>query len=245
MPPLKRKTDHDVVLSSGFLGFSRHLGFLRCVEERGAKVEEIGYVVVPWSVPSGLPVIPEWITKSFITYSAKSPCREGNGAVSSHECAPPSTTVPRPRSKTWKGPAVGVGTKKSTVVHSDPLPPLEASCGSVLLKRAVVHGKWCTDGGVTDRIECAVVGLARGGRPGFGSSEHCPEGLILPIVVVRSPRSGASCGPWTLGANGPDPETRVTNFAGLKSVVKTTSGWFLCPPFFPSYGRAEEYKRRI
>ena len=204
----------DVVLSSGFLGFSRHLGFLRCVEDRGAKVEGVlgtssgALVGALWAAGHSA----EWIAKELYEPMplrslrvSRTPWRgifHMNALLHRLQKFLPAAFEDLERTF-----AVGVTgpNKVHQLVHSGPLlPALEASCAvPVLLKGAVVHGKWCTDGGVTDRIGYAPWSDLRGARTTWvhviertlGAPE---EPLDAPhIVVVRSPRSGAKL--WSLG----------------------------------------------
>jgi predicted acylesterase/phospholipase RssA len=208
--------DHDLLLSSGFLAFARHVGVLRAVEERGVP---IGAVV---GTSSGAVVGALW--------AAGMPAAEIGRLLGERR----PLTLMRPHLRPWEGLfslapfvawlrphlpvdfaalprpfAAGVTAPDGTarLLREGPLvEAVVASCAIPWLFAPVSHGgvPW-RDGGVADRLMVDPWRAWRGNRPALAhlvdrnalhrGTDRDPslDGLRL----VRTPRSGASF--WSLG----------------------------------------------
>ncbi len=202
----------DLLLSSGFLAFARHAGFLTAVEEVGLSVDGV------CGTSSGALVGALW--------AAGMPAREVLTELGSRRPISWAT----PHAAVWRGafrldavvsrlrewlPATfeglkrpfGVGVVASgrhRLLHAGPLPEAVAASCAVpgLFAPVEVAGERLSDGGAVDRL-----GLEpwRQFRPACRPLVHLVDrsaGAAAPIPlgdawVVRSPRSGASL--WSLG----------------------------------------------
>ncbi len=198
----------DLILSSGFLAFARHVGFLLAVEEHGLDAEAI------CGTSSGALVASLW--------AAGMPAAEITAELSAH---PPVRWL-RPALTPWRGlfriepvvarlrqllPAtfadlrrpLGVGAMDRAETHhlltEGPLPEaVAASCAIPIIFQPVSFaGRRLWDGGAVDRL-----GLAgwRAWRPGRSALVHWVEGTrgrephaeLAGLEIVRTPPSGAS-----------------------------------------------------
>jgi len=198
----------DLVLSSGFLAFARHVGFLSAVEEAGL---EVGAVC---GTSSGALAAALW--------AAGMPAAEIGRELSSQ---PPIRSM-RPSLKPWRGliriepviarlrpllPAtfaglrrpLGLGAMDRAKTHhlltQGPLPEaVAASCAiPYVFQPVTIGGRRLWDGGAVDRL-----GLAgwRRWRPGRRALVHWVEGTrgkepgaeLDGLEIVRTPPSGAS-----------------------------------------------------
>ena len=215
MAPTERESEPvDLILSSGFLGFSRHLGFLRCVEARGVAVGGVmgtssgALVGALWAAGHRARWIGEELYEPVPLRSLrlsstpwKGLFHMGNLLERLEAFLPQSfEELERPFAVGVTGPG-----RAHKLIRSGPLlPALEASCAvPFLLRGASVDGMWCTDGGVVDRIGYEPWASWRGRKPtwihlierSMGAPGTPPSGPH--IQLVSSPRSGAKL--WSLG----------------------------------------------
>jgi predicted acylesterase/phospholipase RssA len=198
----------DLVLSSGFLAFARHVGFLRAVEEAGVEVDAV------CGTSSGALVAALW--------AAGVPAEEIGRELS----ARPPIRWMRLSLMPWRGlfriepviarlrqllPAtfaelrrpLGVGVMDRGNAHhlltDGPLPEaVAASCAIPLIFQPVwLAGRRLSDGGAVDRLGLSVW---RRWRPGRCALLHWVEGTrgkepspdLEGLRIVRTPPSGAS-----------------------------------------------------
>ena len=198
----------DLILSSGFLAFARHVGFLSAVEEAGVEVGAI------CGTSSGALVASLW--------AAGMPAERIGEELSAR---PPARWM-RPSLWPWRGliriepvidrlrellPAtfaelrrpLGIGAMDRAKTHhlltSGPLPEaVAASCAIPFIFQPVsLAGRRLWDGGAVDRL-----GLSgwRGWRPDRDGLVHWVEGTrgkepqteLAGLSIVRTPPSGAS-----------------------------------------------------
>lgn len=199
---------HDLVLSSGFLAFARHIGVLRAIEERGVVIDAIT------GTSSGALIGALW-----------------SAGLSSHELEQLLTGLPpwrllRLNPQPWRGllttsaflafvrphlPAtfaalprpLAVGVVDVQGAHrlltAGPLAEaVVASCAMPHIFQAVQVGdRAFADGGAADRL---ALGPWRQWRPGRRAIAHQVQrsaGVDLPldlsdVALIRTPRSGAS-----------------------------------------------------
>ncbi|HCP47453.1 MAG TPA: hypothetical protein DIU15_15535 [Deltaproteobacteria bacterium] len=202
----------DLVLSSGFLAFARHCGFLAGVEQHRLPVDGV------CGTSSGALVGALWAAG----YPAE--------AIAERLSADRPLAIMRPPLAPWRGlfslgglitrlrdwlPSdfaglerpFGVGVmgpdRCSTLLTEGPLPEaIAASCAVPGLFGPVrIGGTWYRDGGVVDRIGLQVWRSYRGERNFVVHQVERSAGKDTPVpvdvAVVRTPRSGASL--WTLG----------------------------------------------
>ena len=209
-------TPTDLLLSSGFLAFARHAGFLAAVEDAGMPVDAVvgtssgALVGALWA--AGMPAreVAALVAGTRPWDLVSLHLRPWRGLLS---LAPlrewlarrlPATfgELPRPF-------AVGVsarvdGAPRAFLLREGPLvEAVVASCaipGLFVSPLAGPHGVW-RDGGAADRVGFAEWRAWRGERPvlvhavarSAGRDVALPDG----VPVVRTPRSGASL--WSLG----------------------------------------------
>lgn len=202
----------DLVLSSGFLAFARHCGFLHAVEDRAVAVEGLcgtssgALVGAMWS--AGIPAadIVERLSArrplSLVRPSGipwRGICSLRALVAQLREWLPPTfAELPHPF-------AVGVmdAQRRSLLLSQGPLPEaVAASCAvPYLFTPVAVDGVYYADGGAVDRLGLEHWTLLRGQREllvhlvdrSAGAETKLPAG----VPVVRTPRSGASF--WSLG----------------------------------------------
>ncbi len=204
---------NDLLLSSGFLAFARHVGFLQAVEAERVPVDAVvgtssgALVGALWAagVPGaelerlvagrrpldlmGLHAAP-W-RGLFVLEPLVAWLRE--------HLPPTFEELPRPFAA---GVAATDGTP--TLLMSGPLPEaVAASCAIPWLFVPVAHGaqRW-RDGGVVDRLMVGPWRAWRGERPGLAHVVERTGGRdvdvdLAGVRVVRTPRSSATF--WSLG----------------------------------------------
>lgn len=243
----------DVVLSSGFLAFAAHAGFLRAVEERGIAVDGVcgtssgALVGALWA--AGLPAeeILERLTARSPLRWARLHAAPWTGAFSLSAVLVELRSVLPPTFADLGRPfAVGVAMPGRPPLHvllaSGPLPEaVAASCAVPGLFAPVVVGdrSWM-DGGLADRTgleqwrdlrhgASQLVHLVDPSRPGRRVPELPPD-----VLVVRSPRARARL--WSLGdtaAAYADSRTRaLTAFDNLRPEPRGDPG-SVGPPILP------------
>ena len=198
----------DLILSSGFLAFARHVGFLRAVEEAELATDAV------CGTSSGALVAALW--------AAGMPAQSIGAELSAH---PPIRWM-RPSLKPWRGlvriqpvierlrqllPAtfaelrrpLGLGAMDRDRAHhlitDGPLPEaVAASCAIPIVFQPVrLGGRRLWDGGAIDRL--GLEGWRRW-RPGRSALVHWVEGTrgkepasgLDGLEIVRTPPSGAS-----------------------------------------------------
>jgi predicted acylesterase/phospholipase RssA len=202
----------DLVLSSGFLAFARHCGFLRAVEESGLEVDGLcgtssgALVGAMWAAGIAALDIAEKLSSQRPFTLLRPSFRPWRGLFSLRALQglaagwlPPSfADLPYPL-------AVGVmaADGSGTLLSEGTLPEaVVASCAVPYLFAPVqVDGVPYRDGGAVDRLALEPWAQLRGERPrvvhlverSAGAETAVPDG----IAVVRTPRSGASF--WSLG----------------------------------------------
>ena len=221
----------DLVLSSGFLAFARHAGFLRAVEEAGATVEALtgtssGSVVgALWA--AGMPAqdIANMFSRLNLLRLTRvgAPWRGGVFSMSGFRALLaqhlPETfqALPRPFS---------VGVVDSNGAHlllkdGPLLDAVVASCAMPgIFEKVDVGGARYADGGAADRLG---LGAHRAWRPGTRVLAHWVERTagkdvdanLDGVTVVKTPRSGAQF--WSLGdVLGQTEQARVLAVAALQ-----------------------------
>lgn len=198
----------DLILSSGFLAFARHVGFLHAVEEAGIEVEAVcgtssgALVAALWAAGRPAARIGEELSASPPIRSMRPSLRPWRGliriepVIARLRCLLPATFsgLERP---------LGLGAMDRSGSHhllSDgPLPEaVAASCAiPIVFQPVTLAGRRLWDGGAADRL-----GLAgwRGWRPGRTALVHWVEGTrgkepqseLDGLEIVRTPPSGAS-----------------------------------------------------
>ena len=205
----------DLILSSGFLAFARHVGVLRALERRDITVDGI------CGTSSGALVGSMWangVTADVLAerLAAQTPISMMRlhrrpwlglfemGAVIEQlrEWLPPRfEDLPRPF-------GVGVATRdgQACVLHSGPLPEaVAASCAiPVVFAPVSICGRQYVDGGAVDRTALNAWHEIRGRRRTILHLVDRTGGAISPemeipetVDVIRTRRSGASF--WSLG----------------------------------------------
>lgn len=198
----------DLILSSGFLAFARHVGFLRAVEEAELAVDAV------CGTSSGALVAALW--------AAGMPAAQIGAELSAH---PPIRWM-RPALAPWRGvfriePVIerlrqllpptfaeltrplGVGAMDRCKAHhlltEGPLPEaVAASCAiPIVFQPVVLGGRRLWDGGAVDRLGLAGWRAWRPGRAGLvhwveGTRGREPQAELAGLEIVRTPPSGAS-----------------------------------------------------
>ncbi|MFZ5477261.1 MAG: patatin-like phospholipase family protein [Myxococcota bacterium] len=203
----------DLLLSSGFLAFARHVGVLRAVEERGVAIDAVvgtssgALVGALWAAGMPARAIEAELRGRRPLSLIGAHARVWEGAFSLDplvawlEGSLPSdfAGLARPFAAGVTGPD---GTAR--LLTSGRLPEaVAASCAIPALFAPVEHGgtRW-RDGGVVDRLMVGPWRTWRGerraiahlvDRTGGTDGEAPPPG----VPVIRTPRSGASF--WSLG----------------------------------------------
>ena len=221
----------DLILSSGFLAFARHLGFLKAVEEQGVSVEGVcgtssgALVGALWAAGHSVDKITEELNSlvplSLMSFNWK--LWQGlfsmKKLIRKMDMLLPSTFEGLEREF-----GVGLCTqdRQSLIMRDGPLSlAVAASCAMPYVFAPVLIGsqKYC-DGGAVDRIQAQGWRRARGqqdmlvhivNRSHGARNEQGLEGL----KIVRTPRSGASF--FSLGDfQGQLEEARVLTHALLE-----------------------------
>jgi NTE family protein len=203
----------DLVLSSGFLAFARHAGFLAAVEELGLPIDGVcgtssgALCGALWA--AGMPareILRELTGRSPLGWASWhiAPWRgllSLDRVVAELEQRLPATFAELPRPL---GVGVATAERGHVLLTSGPLPlAVAASCAVPWLFVPVrVGDRWLHDGGAVDRTALAAW---RAHRPGVQPVVHLvertagarQEPVLDGLVVVRSPPSGARL--WSLG----------------------------------------------
>lgn len=197
----------DLVLSSGFLAFARHAGFLRAVEEVGLEVSAIcgtssgALAGAMWA--AGLPA--EEIAKELSSQKPISVMqlnwRLWRGLFSLKPLvARLADNIPASFEQLRLPFAAGIMApdRSFRLLHTGSLvPAVAASCAiPYVFAPVLVDGQICRDGGAVDRLGLDAWRLWRGDRPTvvhLVERSHGPATTtpLHDIPVVRSPRSGA------------------------------------------------------
>ena len=204
----------DLVLSSGFLAFARHLGVLRALEDRGQTIDGIcgtssgALIGALWAAGHDTQRIAELVTTKRPVVWLRPHWAFWRGAFSTRAFLALLRDVLPPTFEGLDRP-FGVGVRASDGRHclltSGSLPEaVAASCAvPYLFAPVIVDGVAYQDGGAADRL-------------GFSAwcAHRCPRDTIVHLVerslgsaqasdfgdacVIRTARSGASF--WNLGA---------------------------------------------
>ena len=221
----------DVVLSSGFLAFARHLGFLSAIEASGLEVQGVcgtssgALIGSMWASGMSLDAIRAELTTEPPARMIQGHWRLWRGLfifdrvlVRLKELLPPRfEDLDRPFGVGVRGPG-----KRHVLLTSGALPEaVAASCAIPFVFAPVcVDGVYYQDGGAVDRYGIAPWMAFRGdvvpvvhrveaslGREG--------EGALDGLTVAHTPRSGASF--WNLGdVQGQIEEARALTEAALR-----------------------------
>jgi len=203
----------DLVLSSGFLAFARHCGFLAGVEEAGLEVEGIcgtssgALVGALWLAGFGSDEIARELSADAPLRSLAPRLAAWSGLFSMDKVLTRLRGWLPPRFEDLDRP-FGVGVLRTDgggeIVTSGSLPEaVAASCAvPYLFAKVTVDGRRLGDGGAVDRLflepwrnhrGLAAPPLVHLVDRSAGAPTDVPEG----VPVVRTPRSGASF--WNLG----------------------------------------------
>jgi len=215
----------DLVLSSGFLAFGRHLGVLRALEETEYPIDGLcgtssgALIGGLWAAGHDTQTIAElvttkrpyrWIRPHWAVWRGAFSMRAFLALLRAH-LPPTFSALNRP---------FGVGVCGPDGAHhlltEGPLPEaVAASCAVPYLFSSVpVAGIRYQDGGAVDRLGLTAWRAHRGTRNTVvhvveRSLGHLDEPDLADTIVVRTPRSGASF--WSLG----DVDTRIQEAAAL------------------------------
>ena len=203
----------DLVLSSGFLAFARHCGFLAAVEDSGLEIEAVcgtssgAMVAALWLAGQTAAEIATELSAGKPIASMKPRLAVWRGFFSMDAVVERLARWLPPRFEDLDRPfAVGVMRADGTgeLVMEGSLPEaVAASCAVPYLFAPVsVDGRRLRDGGAVDRLGLEPWRAQRGSeRPTLvhlvdrsaGARTPVPDG----VPVVRTPRSGAKL--WSLG----------------------------------------------
>jgi predicted acylesterase/phospholipase RssA len=203
----------DLVLSSGFLAFARHLGVLRALEERGQTIDGIcgtssgALIGALWAAGHDTTRITELVTTKRPMAWLRPHWTIWRGAFSTRAFLGFLRDMLPPTFKALERP-FGVGVCGADGSHclltSGSLPEaVAASCAvPYLFAPVTVDGVAYRDGGASDRLGVNAWRAHRGPRDtivhlverSLGSSKTTDCG---DACVIRTPRSGASF--WSLG----------------------------------------------
>jgi len=206
------KKCYDVILSSGFLAFGRHCGFLKAIEDSGIPTGAvcgtssgalIGGLWLSGHSPSQ--ILEEVSRRVPVSYLRPSACF-WRGCFSINPFIRHLKTLLPPTFADLPQPfAVGVGTSSGEyqLISSGKLPEaIAASCAiPYLFSQVMLDGNWFFDGGAIDRTGVQAWRSWRKETPGIlhlVARTHGPtaDGPSLQIPVARTPASGASL--WSL-----------------------------------------------
>ncbi len=202
----------DLVLSSGFLAFARHCGFLHAVEDREISVEGLcgtssgALVAAMWA--AGIPAadIVQRLSARRPLSLVRPSGTPWRGICSLNAfIAQLRTWLPATFEELSHPLAVGVMDERSRghLLSEGPLPEaVAASCAvPYLFAPVVVDGVQYADGGAVDRLGFEPWSRLRGDREQLVHLVERSAGAetVLPpgVSVVRTPRSGANF--WSLG----------------------------------------------
>lgn len=203
----------DVLLSSGYLAFARHVGFLRALEERGLRVDALvgtssgALIGSLWAAGLSAARLEELIARR-PPLSYLSPRLFGGLFSLSPMVTFLSAHLPARIEELPIPLAVGVvdRERRYQLLTSGPLPEaVAASCAVPYLFQAItIDGLTLRDGGVSDRVGWEAWRAWRPTRDPAQAIVHWVDrthgkDLELPTgaTVIRSPRSRAHL--WSLG----------------------------------------------
>ena len=206
---------HDVVLSSGFLAFSRHLGFVRAVDElnipvagvcgtsSGAIVGALWAAGVSMAEMTALFHVPRPIKKLRFSRSPWRGCFSLSPMLDQIQDLLPESleNFERPFGVGVTGP----GRQHAILTRGPTIPALLASCAvPFMMESVLIDGNWYRDGGIVDRVGLIPWHAHRGTIPTLVHHVERSMGPPSPDVVntdrvrvVQSPRSHAKL--WDLG----------------------------------------------
>ena len=203
----------DLLLSSGFLAFARHLGFLDALGATGRAVDAV-VGTSSGAIVGALYLAGADLDAIAAELGAQAPLRSlalsrapWRGVLSMAPVQARLTAMLPPRFEDLPRPfAVGVvdpAGRHALVTEGDLVAAVAASCAMPgLFHPVTVNGARCKDGGAADRLG---VQAWRAWRPGRRAIAHWVERTagqdvaadLEAITVVRTPRSGAKL--WSLG----------------------------------------------
>lgn len=203
----------DLILSSGFLAFARHVGFLDGIEARGLEVDAVvgtssgAMVGALWAAGHPLDDIAEELSRQPPLLSLRPSLAPWRGALSLEAArARLSTFLPERFEDLPRPFAVGVqaeGRRHALLTSGDLPAAVMASCAMPYVFCPVsVDGRPCQDGGALDRLAAEPW---RRWRPGRRAVAHWVqrtagrdvEADLEGVTVIETPRSGAKL--WSLG----------------------------------------------
>ncbi len=205
---MSQPTSYDLVLSSGFLAFARHVGVLRALEQRGLAIDGItgtssgALVGALWAaglsshaVEALLTAMPPW---KLLRLHAQ-PWRGLLDTSAFAEFLRPH--LPATFADLRHPLAVGVVDARGQhrLLTSGPLTEaVVASCAMPYAFRPVqVAGESFADGGAADRLALGAWRQLRPGRQAIAHQVQRSAGVDVPldltnVALIRTPRSGAS-----------------------------------------------------
>lgn len=203
----------DLLLSSGFLAFARHVGVLRGIEEVGVPIDAIvgtssgALIGALWAAGMPATQIATWIGARRPLAFMTPHLRPWDGVfhlqplldwLGDHLPAR-FEDLPRP----FAAGVIGPGRVPRLLVAGPLVPAVAASCAIPYLFRPVEHeGVRYQDGGVADRLMLGPWRAWRGQRSALAHIIDRTAGVdttadLTGVRVLRSPRSGATF--WSLG----------------------------------------------
>ena len=198
----------DIVLSSGFLAFGRHLGVMRAVRRAELSVSALcgtssgAFVGALWAAGCSVETIRDLVSERRPLVLCRPSLTPWRGLMSMRrllarlrlELPAHFEELPIPFAVGVKGPS-----GEHTLLQSGPLPEaVVASCAMPWVFNPVrVDGLRYQDGGALDRVAWEPWQRLRGTRPSLVHIVARSAGRELPCdygqaCVVRTPRSGAS-----------------------------------------------------
>jgi predicted acylesterase/phospholipase RssA len=239
VPPEASTNGIDLLLSSGFLAFARHVGVLGAIEETGVCVEAIcgtssgALVAAMWAAGRSAQEIEEELRSHRPVSLMALHLRPWRGLFSTRRLqdylkAFLPATFEELRCPLWVGVTAPDG--RHRLLHAGELvPAVTASCAIPRIFAPVqVGGQRCCDGGASDRLGIEAWRRERGPRPRivhrvartYGTDQAFAAGADL---VIESEPSGASF--WSLGdVEGQVDEARRSALAALGGRSLTSVG---------------------
>ena len=212
---IRQAMKFDLVLSSGFLAFARHVGVLRAVERSGAEVTGVcgtssgALVGALWAAGVKADGILERIVEQQPFALMRWNWQVWQGLYSMDDVVAKLSDWLPARIEDLPIPfGVGVMDREgqARIVSAGPLPAaVAASCAIPRLFVPVdVDGEVFRDGGVVDRTGLSSWRTLRGARPTVlhlvertGGAETDLDAIDADVQIIQTPRSGAKF--WNLG----------------------------------------------